>query len=154
LYSLRNRPEKLAKGSLFCLFLKLVQINFIFTDNVRILYICFYSLILLVSVEAANTKFYSLWFDSGLNPGLSVLQWIETRTYRSRVDWTQDLLCSSGLNPGLTVLKMKMLPVTPLRWLISCCNTLIVTWFYLIEMYNTPPKWSFFVMIYMVCIGT
>jgi hypothetical protein len=39
LYSLRNRPEKLAKGSLFCLFLKFVQINFIFTDNVRILYI-------------------------------------------------------------------------------------------------------------------
>ena len=28
-----------AEGSLFCLFLKLVQINFIFTDNVRILYI-------------------------------------------------------------------------------------------------------------------
>ena len=105
MYSLRNRPEKLAKGSLFCLFLKLVQINFIFTDNVRILYICFYSLILLVSGEAANTKFYSLWFDSGLNPGLSVLQWIETRTYRSRVDWTQDLSFSSGLNPGLTVLE-------------------------------------------------
>ena len=39
MYSLRNRHEKLAKGSLFCLFLKLVQINFIFTDNVRILYI-------------------------------------------------------------------------------------------------------------------
>jgi hypothetical protein len=39
LYSLRNRPEKLAEGSLFCPFLKLVQINFIFTDNVRILYI-------------------------------------------------------------------------------------------------------------------
>jgi hypothetical protein len=41
LYSLRNRPEKLAEGSLFCLFLKLVQINFIFTYNVRtgILYI-------------------------------------------------------------------------------------------------------------------
>jgi hypothetical protein len=39
LYSLRNRPEKLAEGSLFCLFLKLVQINCIFTDNVRILYI-------------------------------------------------------------------------------------------------------------------
>jgi hypothetical protein len=39
LYSLRNRPEKLAEGSLFCLFLKLVQINFIFTDNVRILFI-------------------------------------------------------------------------------------------------------------------
>ena len=39
MYLLRNRPEKLAKGSLFCLFLKLVQINFIFTDNVRILYI-------------------------------------------------------------------------------------------------------------------
>jgi hypothetical protein len=30
---------ELVKGSLFCLFLKLVQINFIFTDNVRILYI-------------------------------------------------------------------------------------------------------------------
>jgi hypothetical protein len=28
-----------SEGSLFCLFLKLVQINFIFTDNVRILYI-------------------------------------------------------------------------------------------------------------------
>ena len=39
MYSLRNRHEKLAKGSLFCLFLKLVQINYIFTDNVRILYI-------------------------------------------------------------------------------------------------------------------
>ena len=39
MYSLRNRPEKLAEGPLFCLFLKLVQINFIFTDNVRILYI-------------------------------------------------------------------------------------------------------------------
>jgi hypothetical protein len=38
---LRNRPEKLTEGSLFCLFLKLVQINFIFTDNVRILYIYF-----------------------------------------------------------------------------------------------------------------
>jgi len=37
--SLRNRPEKLAEGLLFCLFLKFVQINFIFTDNVRILYI-------------------------------------------------------------------------------------------------------------------
>jgi hypothetical protein len=34
----RNRLEKLAKGSLFYLFLKLVQINFIFSDNVRILY--------------------------------------------------------------------------------------------------------------------
>jgi hypothetical protein len=42
LYSLRNRPEKLAKGSLLCLFLKLVQINFIFTDNVRILYMYVY----------------------------------------------------------------------------------------------------------------
>jgi hypothetical protein len=41
LYSLQNRPEKLAEGSLFCLFLKLVQINFIFTDNVRILYMYF-----------------------------------------------------------------------------------------------------------------
>jgi hypothetical protein len=37
---------KLTEGSLFCLFLKLVQINFIFTDNVRILYIYFYGFIL------------------------------------------------------------------------------------------------------------
>jgi hypothetical protein len=44
LYSLRNRHEKLANGSLFCLFLKLVQINFIFTDNVRILYIYHFKL--------------------------------------------------------------------------------------------------------------
>jgi hypothetical protein len=36
---LRNRPEKLAKGSLFYLFLKLVEINLIFSDNVLILYI-------------------------------------------------------------------------------------------------------------------
>ena len=42
LYLLQNRHEKLAKGSLFCLLLKLVQINFIFTDNVRILYIYWY----------------------------------------------------------------------------------------------------------------
>ena len=46
MYSLRNRHEKLTEGSLFCLFLKLVQINFIFTDNVRILYIYFYGFIL------------------------------------------------------------------------------------------------------------
>ena len=39
LYSLRNRLEKFAKGSLFYLFLKLVQINYVFSDNVRILYI-------------------------------------------------------------------------------------------------------------------
>jgi hypothetical protein len=36
MYSLRNRPEKLAKVSLFCVFLKLVQITFIFTEKVRI----------------------------------------------------------------------------------------------------------------------
>ena len=40
LHSLRNRAEKFAKVSLFyTFFLKLVQINFIFSDNVRILYI-------------------------------------------------------------------------------------------------------------------
>ena len=39
LHSLRNRLEKLAKGSLFYLFIKLVQINYIFFDNIRILYI-------------------------------------------------------------------------------------------------------------------
>jgi hypothetical protein len=33
LYSLGNRLEKLAKGSLFYLFLKLVQINYTFSDN-------------------------------------------------------------------------------------------------------------------------
>jgi hypothetical protein len=33
-----TRCETGLKISLFCLFLKLVQINFIFTDNVRILY--------------------------------------------------------------------------------------------------------------------
>ena len=38
LHSLRNRLEKLDKGSFFYLFLKLVQINYIFSDNVRILY--------------------------------------------------------------------------------------------------------------------
>jgi len=39
LHSLRNRLEKLDKLSLFYLFLKLVQINSIFFDNVRILHI-------------------------------------------------------------------------------------------------------------------
>ena len=43
LCSLRNRLEKLAKCSLFYLFLKLVQINFIFSDNVRVLYIHLYT---------------------------------------------------------------------------------------------------------------
>jgi hypothetical protein len=43
LHSLRNMLEKLAKGSLFYPFLKLVEINFKFPDNVRILYIYFYS---------------------------------------------------------------------------------------------------------------
>jgi hypothetical protein len=54
LYSLRNRHEKLAEGSLFCLFLKLVQINFIFTDNVRILYI--YPAISTFSVQICYTN--------------------------------------------------------------------------------------------------
>ena len=35
---LRNRLEKLVKGSFFCLFLKLVQIIYKLSDNVRILY--------------------------------------------------------------------------------------------------------------------
>jgi hypothetical protein len=34
-----TRCETGLKSSLFCLFIKIVQINFIFTDNVRILYI-------------------------------------------------------------------------------------------------------------------
>ena len=33
-----NRPEKLAKGLLFYLFLKLIQINLIFSDNIYTLY--------------------------------------------------------------------------------------------------------------------
>ena len=38
LYMLRNRTEKISKGSLcFYLFLKFIQINFIFSNNVRIL---------------------------------------------------------------------------------------------------------------------
>jgi hypothetical protein len=37
LHLLGNRTEMLAKGSPFYLFLKLAQINFIFSDNVRIL---------------------------------------------------------------------------------------------------------------------
>ena len=41
LYSLRNRLEKLTKSSLFYLFLQLVNINYIFSDNVRILSIYF-----------------------------------------------------------------------------------------------------------------
>ena len=40
--SLRNMRDKLTKGSLFYLFLKLVQINYIFCDNVRILYYIHY----------------------------------------------------------------------------------------------------------------
>lgn len=36
LYSLRNRREKLARGSISLLFLKLVQITFIFVDNIYI----------------------------------------------------------------------------------------------------------------------
>ena len=38
-----TRCETSLKSSLFCLFLKLVQIKFIFTDNVRILYIYIYT---------------------------------------------------------------------------------------------------------------
>jgi hypothetical protein len=41
LYSLRNRLEKLTKSSHFYLFLQLVNINYIFSDNVRILSIYF-----------------------------------------------------------------------------------------------------------------
>jgi hypothetical protein len=36
LHSLRNRLQKLAKYSFFYLFLKLLQINYIFSDNVHI----------------------------------------------------------------------------------------------------------------------
>jgi hypothetical protein len=40
-----TRCETGLKSSLFCLFLKLVQINFIFTDNVRILYMYYVTFI-------------------------------------------------------------------------------------------------------------
>jgi hypothetical protein len=40
LHPLRNRPEKLAKGSFIYLFLKLVQINFIIANNICILKNC------------------------------------------------------------------------------------------------------------------
>jgi hypothetical protein len=53
-----HRPEKLVKGSLFCLFLKLVQINFIFTDNVRILYMYFF---LLMLYKTSTGKIFWLW---------------------------------------------------------------------------------------------
>jgi hypothetical protein len=39
LHSLRDMLEKLASGSIFYLFLKLVQINYKFSDNLRTLYI-------------------------------------------------------------------------------------------------------------------
>jgi len=39
LHSLGEMLEKLARGSIFYLFLKLVQINYIFSDNLRTLYI-------------------------------------------------------------------------------------------------------------------
>ena len=76
MYSLRNRPEKLAEGSLFCLFLKLVQINFIFTDTVRILYIYIYiSVYYLYSsfndiVAVAKDKFYGTQYMEYTNTWL------------------------------------------------------------------------------------
>jgi hypothetical protein len=72
LYSLWNRPEKLAKGSLFCLFLKLVQINFIFTDNVRILYIyvcVFIDHYRVLYVCVFMREDCSIWRRSRWNPG-------------------------------------------------------------------------------------
>ena len=60
LYSLPNRPEKLAKGSLFCLFLKLVQINFIFTDNVRILYISFSPKLMDYFIQGVRNKYLDI----------------------------------------------------------------------------------------------
>jgi hypothetical protein len=38
LHLLRNKSENLAKGSLFYLFLKLIQRDLIFSDNIHILY--------------------------------------------------------------------------------------------------------------------
>jgi hypothetical protein len=49
-----NRLEKLAKDSLFYLFLKLIQINFIFSNNVHILHMYVFS----ISVVTNNAKFY------------------------------------------------------------------------------------------------
>jgi hypothetical protein len=62
----RNRHEKLAEGSLFCLFLKLVQIHFIFTDNVRILYpniqIDIHFLWYLFRLPNIQINIHSLWY--------------------------------------------------------------------------------------------
>ena len=46
LHSLLNRIEKLAKDSPFYLFLKLVQINMILSDNVRIFFFYIHSILL------------------------------------------------------------------------------------------------------------
>ena len=57
------RHEKLAKGSLFCLFLKLVELNIIFTDNVRILYMyVFVSKDHDLEIKYKDVWGFSIWF--------------------------------------------------------------------------------------------
>jgi hypothetical protein len=53
---LRNSPEKLTKGRLVYLFLKVVQVNFIFSDNGRILYIHYFKFVL----QIAPNNYHSL----------------------------------------------------------------------------------------------
>ena len=61
LYLLRNRLEKLVEGSLFYLFLKLIQIDFIFSENVRILYVDKEKISGSYVREVSNIKSISEW---------------------------------------------------------------------------------------------
>ena len=65
LQALRNRLEKLTNDSLFYLFLKLVQINFIFAENVRILYTSLNkntAWLLKISLVSIKLGHFTIWF--------------------------------------------------------------------------------------------
>ena len=65
LQALRNRLEKLTNDSLFYLFLKLVQINFIFAENVRILYTSLNkntAWLLKISLVSIKLGHFIIWF--------------------------------------------------------------------------------------------
>ena len=65
LHALRNRLEKLTNDSLFYLFLKLVQINFIFAENVRILYTSLNkntAWLLKISLVSIKLRHFIIWF--------------------------------------------------------------------------------------------
>ena len=85
MYSLRNRPEKLAEGSLFCLFLKLIQINlYLPTMYVYCIYIdIFFSLIIInpffyqreMSAYSGHDPIYRSSFS---NRTLVINEWVWT----------------------------------------------------------------------------